>query len=43
MRNLVFLGYLLDRQGDREGDGYGDLCLSCTRHLPAPQIAIEAR
>jgi len=33
---------LLDRQGDREGDGYGDLCLSCTRHPPALQIATEA-
>ena len=26
----------------REGDGYGDLCLLCTRHLPALQIAVEA-
>ena len=42
MRNLLFLGHLLDRQGDREGDAYGDLCLSCTLHLPALQAAIEA-
>jgi hypothetical protein len=42
MRNLLFLGHLLDRQGDREGDAYGDLCLSCTLHLPALQVAIEA-
>jgi len=41
MRNLLFLGHLLDRQGDREGDAYGDLCLSCTLHLPALQVAIE--
>jgi hypothetical protein len=41
MRNLVFFGHLLDRQGDREGDAYGDLCLSCTLHLPALQVAIE--
>ncbi len=42
MRKLLFVGHLLDRQGDREGDGYGDLCLSCTRHPPTLQIAIEA-
>ena len=42
MRNLLFLGRLLDRQGDREGDAYGDLCISCTLHLPALQVAIEA-
>jgi hypothetical protein len=41
MRNLLFLWQLLDRQGDYERDAYGDLCLSCTRHLPALQIAIE--
>ncbi len=41
-RNLLLLGHLLDRQSDREGDAYGDLCVSCTRHLPALQIAIEA-
>jgi len=35
MRNLLLLGHLLDRQGDREGDAYGDLCISCTLHLPA--------
>src|SRR6266852_5164257 len=40
MRNLLFLVYLLDRQGDREGDAYGDLCISCTLHLPALQVAI---
>src|ERR1700686_3105969 len=42
MRNLLFLGHLLGRQGDREGDACGDYCLSCTRHLTALQIAIEA-
>ena len=42
MRNLLFLVHLLDRQGDREGDAYGDLGLSCTLHLPALQVAIEA-
>jgi hypothetical protein len=42
MRNLVYLGHLFERQGDREGDGNGDLCLSCTLHLPALQVAIEA-
>jgi len=42
MHNLLFLGHLLDRQSDREGDGYDDLCLSYARHLPALQIAIEA-
>jgi hypothetical protein len=42
MRNLLFLVYLVDRQGDREGDAYGDLCISCTLHLPALQVAIEA-
>ena len=36
-RNLVFVGHLRDRQGDREGDGYGDLSLSCTHHPPASQ------
>jgi hypothetical protein len=30
MRNLLFLGHLLDRQSDREDDANGDLCLSCT-------------
>jgi hypothetical protein len=43
MRNRFALGHLLDRQGKREGDGYGDLCLSCTSHLPMLQIANEAR
>jgi hypothetical protein len=28
-----------DGQGEREGDGYGDLCLSCTIHLSALQKA----
>jgi hypothetical protein len=42
MRNLLFLGHLLGRQGDREGDAYGDLGFSCALHLPALQIAIEA-
>src|ERR1700681_1953429 len=32
VRNRLSIWHLLDRQGDREGDGYGDLCLSCTRH-----------
>src|SRR5271167_2771326 len=41
MRNLLFLGHLVDHQGDREGDAYGDLCLSYTLHLPALQVAIE--
>jgi hypothetical protein len=36
------LEHLRDRQGDREGDAYGDLCLSCTLHLPALQVAIKA-
>jgi hypothetical protein len=40
VRNLLFLGHLLDRRGEREGDGSGDLCLSCTRHLPALQSAV---
>ncbi len=35
-------GHLLVRQGEREGDAYGDLCLSCTLHLTALQVAIEA-
>src|SRR6266481_2441258 len=43
MCNPLFLGHLLGRQSDREGDGYGDLCLSCTRHPPALQLAFEAR
>jgi len=42
VRNLFSIGHLLDREGEREGDALGDLCLSCTRHLAAPQIAIEA-
>jgi hypothetical protein len=42
MRNLLFVRHLLDRQGDREGGAYGDLGLSCTLHLPALQVAIEA-
>jgi hypothetical protein len=41
VRNFLLLGHLLARQGELEGDGYGDLCLSCTRHVPALQIAIE--
>src|SRR4029077_3973739 len=39
---VLSLGHLLDGQGDREGEGYGDLCLSCTRHPPVLQIATEA-
>src|SRR2546422_331841 len=42
VRNHLSIWHLLDRQGDREGDGYGDLCLSCTRHPFALQIAVEA-
>jgi hypothetical protein len=42
MRNLLFFGHLLDLQGDREGDAYGDLGFSRTLHLPALQVAIEA-
>ena len=42
LRNLLFLGYLLDHQGDREGDAYGDHPLSCTLHLFALQKAVEA-
>jgi len=40
--NLVYLRHLFERQGNREGDANGDLCLSCTLHLPALQVAIEA-
>src|SRR6266576_1431886 len=39
VRNLFSFGHLLDREGEREGDGQGALCLSCTRHLAALQIA----
>ena len=42
IRNRLSAWLLFDRQGDREGDGFGDLCLSCTRHLPSLQIAVEA-
>ncbi len=42
MRNLLLLGHLLDRQGDREGDAYGDLCISCTLHLPALLKVMDA-
>ncbi len=38
VRNLFSFGHLLDRKDEREGDGQGDLCLSYTRHLFAPQI-----
>ena len=41
VRNRLSIWHLLDRQGDREGDGYGDLCLSCTRHPFTLQIAVE--
>jgi hypothetical protein len=41
MRNLLFLRHLFDRQGDREGDAYGDHRVSCTLHLPALQVAIR--
>ena len=42
MRNLLFLGQLPNRQGDREGDGYGDLCLLCTGHPATLQMCMEA-
>ena len=42
VRNSLLLGHLLARQGEREGDGQGEQTLSCTVHLPALQIAIEA-
>src|SRR5947208_888120 len=35
MRNLLLLGHLLDRRGDRQGDAYGNPSIACTRHLPA--------
>src|SRR5258707_5902045 len=38
MRKLFSFGHLLDSQSEREGDVYGDLCLSCTRHLPTLRI-----
>lgn len=34
VRNFLSFGHLLDRHSDCVGDGYADLCLSCTRHLP---------
>jgi hypothetical protein len=40
-RNFRSTGHLLDRQGEREGDGQGDLCLSCTRHLCTTQIGLK--
>jgi len=42
MRNLLFLGQLPNREGDREGDGYGDLCLLCARYPATLQMAIDA-
>jgi hypothetical protein len=42
MRNLVYLGHLFERQGDREGGANGDLCLSCIRHLPLLPKTIKA-
>ena len=44
VRNLFSFEHLLDRDSEREGDGQGELCLSCTRHLAALQLAnrIEA-
>jgi hypothetical protein len=42
IRNRLSAWHLLDRQGDREDDGYGDLCHSCTRHPFALQVAVEA-
>jgi len=41
VRNFHSVGHLLDRQGEREGDGWGDLCLSCTRHLSTTQIRLK--
>jgi len=34
VRNFFSCGYLPDRQGEREGERYGDLCLPCTGHPP---------
>jgi len=42
MRILLSLGHLLDRQGESESDGSGDLRLSCNRHLPALLKAMDA-
>jgi hypothetical protein len=39
--NFLSFGGLLDRRGEREGDGEGDLCLSCTLHHSALQKALE--
>ena len=37
--NFLCHRHMQDGQGEREGDGYGDLCLSCTLHLSALQKA----
>ena len=41
-RNLLFVGYLRERQGDRDGDGSGDLSVSCSLHLSVVQKSMEA-
>ena len=33
--NFLCHRHMQDGQGERESDGYGDLCLSCTIHLSA--------
>jgi hypothetical protein len=40
IRNFLSFGHLFDPHGEREGDGYGDLCLSCTLHLSDQQKAV---
>ncbi len=42
VHNSLLSGHLLVRQGESEGDGQGEQALSCTVHLHALQIAIEA-
>src|SRR5260370_41617759 len=42
VRNSLLPGHLLVLQGEREGDGQREQALSCTVHLHAVQITIEA-
>src|SRR6266568_510960 len=42
VHNSLLSEHLLVRQGESEGDGQGEQALSCTVHLHALQIAIEA-